>query len=251
MIALAAVQLLSRPARAQQVGLANPVNRCLLGLAAALVLVAVTAACDKATLNSPTDCIFIVSPVSREFGFLQQFGTIAISTAPGCTWTASVDADWLSLVGASSGSGSGTVTYTASRFESSYGTGFRSGRINLRGDAGTAVQSVLLSQAPDCHVAFVPAFGTTAQNPFKPDGGTAHYWVLTDSPFSCPWRVTSWPTWITITSPRTNEWQHGDGDLYFAAAENTGPTSRSGVIVIGDYEFALSQTGGGAPAISR
>gem|GEM_PF-2317949 len=57
-------------------------------------------------------CAYSISPTSRNFGQNGGAGTIGVSTSAGCDWTATESSSWITINGGSSGSGSGTVSYS-------------------------------------------------------------------------------------------------------------------------------------------
>jgi hypothetical protein len=68
--------------------------------------------------------------------------TATVNTQPGCAWTASSQAAWITIVSGSSGSGSGTVTYRVANLQL---LGTRTGTIAIAGATLTVQQSGLLS----------------------------------------------------------------------------------------------------------
>jgi hypothetical protein len=76
-------------------------------------------AVDTAGLESPmsnlanyTACAFTISPTSRSHSGSQETGSIALSCATGCTWSATSSAGWITITSGASGTGNGTVNYT-------------------------------------------------------------------------------------------------------------------------------------------
>jgi|GEM_PF-2178340 len=57
-------------------------------------------------------CTYAIDPTSRSHGPGAETGTVAVTTQAGCPWLASSNASWAVVVSGSSGSGSGTVSYT-------------------------------------------------------------------------------------------------------------------------------------------
>lgn len=57
-------------------------------------------------------CSYSVTPSSRNFGQDGGMGSISVSTSAGCDWTATESVLWVTITGGSSGSGSGTVSYS-------------------------------------------------------------------------------------------------------------------------------------------
>src|SRR3989442_16045103 len=57
-------------------------------------------------------CSFSITPVLDSFGINGGTGSVTVTTAAGCAWTASANASWLTLIGANGGTGNGTVNYS-------------------------------------------------------------------------------------------------------------------------------------------
>jgi hypothetical protein len=59
------------------------------------------------------DCLIGLEPPGQTIGPDITTGTINVTTASGCTWTASSNATWLLVVSGASGNGNGAVSYRA------------------------------------------------------------------------------------------------------------------------------------------
>jgi hypothetical protein len=57
-------------------------------------------------------CTYTIDPTSRSHGPGAETGTVTITTQAGCGWLATSGAAWVVITSGSSGSGSGTVSYT-------------------------------------------------------------------------------------------------------------------------------------------
>jgi len=149
------------------------------------------------------------------------------ASSPQCTWTARSGADWLTIVDGSTGSGSGTVRYTALAT-----TGpARSGTLDIAG------QSVTIAQASGCKYAIAPssqAFGTT--------GGSGAI-AVTAVP-GCTWTAAADASWLAITAGASGG---GPGTIAFrVAASEMGIPARTGTIAVSDQIFTASQAAGPA-----
>jgi len=56
-------------------------------------------------------CAYEIAPANQSFGNAGGSGSVAVTTSPGCAWTASSNASWIVITGGG-GSGNGTVTYS-------------------------------------------------------------------------------------------------------------------------------------------
>jgi hypothetical protein len=62
-------------------------------------------------------CTYAISPVRQTFTSGGGGGSVAVTTAAGCAWTAvSNNVAWISIIGGASGSGNGTVTYSVAPY---------------------------------------------------------------------------------------------------------------------------------------
>jgi Putative binding domain, N-terminal len=66
-------------------------------------------------------------------------GSVAVTAGPGCAWTASSGASWLTITGGASGTGNGTVSYSVAANASCVG---RSGSLTVAGRTFTVSQAV-------------------------------------------------------------------------------------------------------------
>ena len=61
---------------------------------------------------APAACTFTISPTSKTFTDKGGKGSITVTTGPGCAWTASESAEWVTFTSGASKTGSGTVSYS-------------------------------------------------------------------------------------------------------------------------------------------
>jgi hypothetical protein len=59
-------------------------------------------------------CTYTISPTNQSFSSYGDTDSISVTTQSGCSWTATKSLDWVSITSGSSGTGSGTVTYSVS-----------------------------------------------------------------------------------------------------------------------------------------
>src|SRR6185369_17108907 len=83
-------------------------------------------------------CVYAILPVSESVAAGGGTGSVAITTVAGCAWTATADVPWLTLSGATSGSGGGTVAYAAS---ANTATMPRTGTLTIAGKTFTVTQA--------------------------------------------------------------------------------------------------------------
>ncbi len=174
----------------------------------------------------PSTCSYSVAPVSSAIPIGGGIGSFSVVTASTCAWTAvSNNGDWL-VISSGSGTGSGTVNFTASGNSTGQP---RNGSISV----GAVNYNVYQPGAP-CSVILTPSSATANGSG---DSGS----ITIDSSVGCVWQAAVTVPWITI--PASASSGSGPGSLNWSAAPNTTKTSRTGAITIGDQIFNLTQTG--------
>jgi Viral BACON domain/Putative binding domain, N-terminal len=171
---------------------------------------------------APT-CSFAISPASQSFAAAGGSGTVTLTTAAGCTWTASSNASWVTISSGASGTGSG-----ATQFSVAANTGVaRSAVLTVGGKAFTVSQA---AAAPTCSFAISPA-----SQSFAAAGGTGTVTLTTAA--GCTWTASSNASWVAITSGASGT---GSGTTRFSVAANTG-AARSAVLTVAGKAFTVSQ----------
>lgn len=184
-------------------------------------------------------CEYAVTPVTVNACMSVPYNlTAAITTQPGCTWTAEPDASWITLTSAASGAGSAVVTFKVSDNWDAP----RNAAVKLRWPAVTAGQNVQVSQA-GCRYAVSATAISVASG-----GGAGTFNVIQQSdPLECGgplqngclWTAVADVPWITINTTMP---QLGDNPVTFTVAPNGGGT-RSGTITVRDQVVRVTQAG--------
>ncbi|HEV7892864.1 MAG TPA: M36 family metallopeptidase [Pyrinomonadaceae bacterium] len=95
-----------------------------------------------AATNVPADCggtcSFSISPTSASVAAAGGSGTVGVTTTAGCTWSAISNATFITVTGGSSGTGSGTVSYSVA---ANTATTSRTGTITIAGQTFTVTQA--------------------------------------------------------------------------------------------------------------
>lgn len=81
-------------------------------------------------------CNYSISPNNQRVPDTGGTGTVSVTTASGCTWTATSNVAWITITSGSSGTGNGTVMFTV---QSSGGTD-RNGTLTVAGHTATIEQ---------------------------------------------------------------------------------------------------------------
>ncbi|MCU1288203.1 MAG: hypothetical protein JWN60_432, partial [Acidobacteria bacterium] len=140
----------------------------------------------------------------------------------GCVWTATTPDAWITINNGT-GTGNGTVTFTAAPNVSPE----RTGTIKI-GD-----QTFTIKQANGC-TTVLSSTGIT----IVPAGGTGAFNINTGA--GCEWTAVSNASWLTITSSTSGT---GGSEVKFTAAANIGP-ERTGTITVGTQTFTVTQSNG-------
>jgi hypothetical protein len=187
------------------------------------------ASCDEKSPTNPTPtCSITVAPGNQTFNESGGTGSIAITTAAGCAWSAAANAAWITLTGPTNGTGSGTVTYTIAPNPASAA---RNGTLTVGGQSHSVTQQGRTATA--CSYELSPE---SAQ--FGKDAGTGTFAV--SAPDGCTWTTSSNASWLTVTSGNEGS---GSGSISFSVARNQGVTERWGGISVAGQTFSVRQSG--------
>jgi hypothetical protein len=141
--------------------------------------------------DGATPCTFTVSPPDQSFSAAGGTGSIAIAAGAGCAWVASSAAEWVTITSAKSGTGPGTVTFTAAP---NTVTTSRESTIDAAGQKVTVRQAAAATPPPP----------TACEYSVSPTEVTEHWhgisnWAVTISTAGgCGWTVTPAESWITV-----------------------------------------------------
>jgi hypothetical protein len=155
-------------------------------------------------------------------------GSVSVSTARECTWSASSDAAWLTITSGASGQGDGTVQYAAA---GNPAPAMRRGNV-IVGEA----RAELTQAAAPCQFAVSPASFT-----FESAGGDDSVTVQTLE--GCHWTAASGVPWISITGTKN---PNGSGAATFHIDSNPGDP-RNAALVVAEQSIQVSQGAASAP----
>ena len=151
-------------------------------------------------------------------------GSVGVTVAAGCTWSATSNANWITLTGATGRTGNGSVPYSVAANTS---TSARSGTLTVAGLTYTVSQAAL-----SCSYTVSP----TSQA--MPVGGGPGLTDVT-APAGCAWTAVSNNTgWLTVTSGASG---NGNSTVGFSTTANPNGTTRSGTITIATRTFTVTQ----------
>lgn len=181
------------------------------------------------TPETTTSCDYALSADSRSFASAGGKGSVTVSTADTCGWTATKDAGWIAIDAGASGTGGGTVSYTVLANPDIVS---RTGRITI-GDGNASVTHTI-NQASACRYTVDP---TEAEIPAEGGGGAI---AVDASGATCGWTASASHGWIAITQGDTGT---GDGTIRYTVEANPGATTRQGTIQAAGKIVALTQAG--------
>jgi hypothetical protein len=165
-------------------------------------------------------CSFSLSTTNQTVPTSGGTGSVGVTAPGGCAWTASTNAPWLSISSGASGSGNGTVNFTAAP---NTGPG-RIGTLTIAGETFTVTQGTActFTIAPE-QQAISAAGGSTTVNVTAGNG--------------CAWTAAPNVPWITVTSGASGT---ANGAVQLSIAANTG-ADRSGTATIAGRTFTVNQ----------
>ena len=205
----------------------SPVKLALL-----IAVGSVVAACghDSPTEPTPAPCSYALSTSSLSFGPSGGAGSVNVTTASHCTWTAVSDRAWMSITSGSSGTGNGVVnvSVTANPAEA-----LRTGSLTI---AGQSV-SVREDGREACTIDIAPSHASVTD-----DSASGSFAVTAAA--HCGWSAASNAGWLTVTSGSPGT---GNGTVSYAVQGNRDVTARTGSIAVGERTFTVTQSGDTRP----
>jgi uncharacterized protein (TIGR03437 family) len=177
-------------------------------------------------------CMYVIWTGSQSFPASGGEATVVVSAPGGCTWTATSNADWITISSGASGSGNGGVRYSVAANSS---TSPRSGTLTIAGQTHTVTQAgVTCSYAIAPTSASAPAGGMTGS-------------VTVTAATGCTWTAASNASWITITSGSPGS---GNGTVVYSLTANTSASSRTGTLTIAGQTFTVTQAAAATLTVS-
>ena len=176
--------------------------------------------------TSTTACNFTLNPTVLSFANPGGSGSFSINMPVGCAWSATTNSSFLTLDSSASGTGNGTLSFTAAP---NFG-GPRSAAIDVSN--GVVTRAFQVQQFSGCPT----SLGQTAVN-FGASGGTGNISVSAGS--TCSYLAASNAAWVQITSGT----QAGNGTINFSVQPNPSPNSRSAIITVSGQTFTINQAG--------
>ena len=171
------------------------------------------------SVNQASGCAVTVTPPSVSVGAAASASTVQVTTAQGCTWSATSGVPWIAIGDVSSGNGNGQVPFAV---EANSGPA-RQGTLSIGG------RTVTVAQASGCTYTVTPPSLDVA-----PVAGTGTASISTGS--GCPWSASSAADWITPGASSGT----GPAQVPLTIAPNEGP-ARSGTVTIASTALTVNQ----------
>ena len=146
------------------------------------------------TQSGTTTCTYGIKPTGQTFSENGGHGTVSVSAQTGCSWSAGSNVSWATINSGSSGSGSGSVTFTVSP---NAGTP-RNGTLTIAGQTYSITQS-----ASGCGATDVSNKVIVGRGPYLGDA-LGNYWIQTVSLFNISNQPVAGPIYLVMDGlPRT------------------------------------------------
>ena len=169
-------------------------------------------------------CTYSISPTGASVPASASSGSVTVTGGSGCAWSATSNApSWLSVTSGASGSGNGSVGYSATANTGSA----RTGTLTIGGQTFTVSQAA----APVCAFSINPTSTSVAAL-----GGSGSVTVTAGS--GCSWSAASnAPSWLDITSGASGS---GNGTVAYSVGVNIAG-GRTGTLTIAGQTFTVTQ----------
>jgi hypothetical protein len=181
-----------------------------------------------------SECSYAVTPVTFDLHWHHQGGQIQIVTQTGCPWTSATDEPWITLAAGTSGSGDGTVAFSAPALTADQ---TRRGAIKIRWPTPTAGQNVWVTHE-GCRYGMIATLDVpAAAGRFQVNVVTQP--LSSSCPIGCSWTVVSKAAWIRAVYGSPNA---GDNPFTIEIDVNTSGLDRTGTIVVADRTLTVYQS---------
>lgn len=183
----------------------------------------VVAAGQTFTVTQESGCAVALSAAGQTVPSAGGTGTVGVSAAAGCVWTAVSSQPWITIASGASGSGDGSVTFSVAA-----NTGpERTGTLNIGGQTFTIIQTA------GCSFGIAPQQQTVAAS-----GGSIS--VAVTAATGCNWTSVSQVSWIGVSAGASGS---GNGSVQLAVQANTS-AARQGTVIIAGQTFTVDQVSG-------
>jgi hypothetical protein len=186
----------------------------------------------------PPPCNPTISSTSQSVAAAGGAGTVTVSAAGSCPWTAGSNAPWIAISSGANGAGNGSVTFNVAA-----NTGAeRTGTLTIAGRVFTVSQAAGSSPTPPPPSPPPPPPPPACNYSISPNsanasvlGGTGS--VAVSAGGGCAWTAQSNASWMSITSGVSGS---GNGSVGYLVIPNISG-SRTGSLTIAGQTFTVTQ----------
>ena len=172
-------------------------------------------------------CTPTLNPLSSSVGAGGSTGnSVSVTIPAACQWTATSNAQWLSVTNGASGTGSGSVVFNIAANTS---TSSRSASLTIAGQPFNVSQAGLT-----CTYTVTP---TNAPAPNTAGTGSVSVAAAT----GCNWQASSSVAWLTVTSGASGS---ANGSVNYSFVANPTTQSRQGVLTVAGQPVNITQAAG-------
>jgi BACON domain-containing protein/all-beta uncharacterized protein len=177
-----------------------------------------------------TSCSYSINPTNFSTPSTGGSGTLAVSAAAGCSWSATSNAGWIAITSGATGAGNGTVAFKVDGLSGNT----RTGTMTIAGLTFTVTQTQTQTENR-CSYAISPT-----NRDASAAGGVFTVSVSTSS--GCRWTAKSDEKWMSISSSGSGSGGSGtgSGSVSLVVEPNT-KSSRTGTATIAGETFTLKQ----------
>jgi hypothetical protein len=185
----------------------------------------------QAAASTPTTpgCTFSIAPTSQNIAAAGGAGSpVAVSTQSTCRWSATSNTSWLTVTSGTSGTGNGTVGFTAAANTGSA----RTGTLTIAGNTFTVSQAAAAAPPPpppSC------SYSTPSKVDFGKNGGVKTFNVSTTT--GCAWTAVANDSWIVVL-PTSGT---GNATISVTVPPNTTGKDRSGSITVAGRTVTVNE----------
>lgn len=173
-------------------------------------------------------CRFELSSTRQAVPSSGGTGSITVSATAACAWSARSDETWIAITAGATGTGPGTVSFTAAPNSGSP----RSASLVIAGQSVTISQGAVPSPAANCgNLTVSPR--TISVSPAATNGLSTSI----TAPSGCEWSASSNASWISLTGRTSGS---GSGTLTFNVSSNGG-ASRTGTLTVAGQIVTITQ----------
>ena len=168
-------------------------------------------------------CSYAIDPIAASIGSAADVGSVTVTAPGGCAWKVLSNDGWLNVTGGASGTGDGTVSWSA---DANPGAP-RAGSLTIAG------QNFPVTQGSTCSYTVDPLALTA------PAGGESGTITVTTSE-GCAWSAVSPSPWISVTSGNSGS---GSGTVDYVVASSSGPVRSTNLSVAGQSVTVGQESG--------